>query len=632
MPNVIEQFNALTPRPDPIGFYRGSSPDPTSCQHYQGMVRLQGADGTPYFIVSRSGNDLIFCVADDEPGNLLIVRMDSRDKNGERMRSNRLKRNTDMISTAPPAEDTTVNFISFNGENGWPRYGHPGGMQLTGDILVVALEIPYNAGDPEALFCFIDVSDIENPTLVNTFAPPEAGVHAGVVGITKEANGSYLMTLTGRDGDKLWFYRSIGPDAGNLRGDNLAWEFLDVWVADLGFDAGPGSTLIPRSSEDEVYLGAQWPSSSAHQTLQFLRDGGPNGTLYLAGARGRVLGGDDMMDLYRVDFDGAQVRLKHQSSQHKISHANADGSIFAPQDRQANFAAASTFYISPSGELIFYATEHDNDGPSDSVKAGEWRHIDMVRPGSPTLLPTVQLFGPYQVAEGGDTVLTGIARPPITRAWIQLFRHSHYEGRYIVVDFSDWGKDSFDNFKDLEGAYDDTSFGFNDVASSWRWFAPDGCSIRANDDVFGDSSFPGAHTLTLDGTGGPKRDPNLEGIPDNDGDDHVGDRISSVEFLANCAAYYSTTPDLLWDLDANGSFESAGLIVPFSAANLEGPGEIAIPVHAVHPLNSDTGQAIARVQIFNVPPAIGSFQLVDSLGMEIGANVPFALANLEYFW
>ena len=35
--------------------------------------------------------------------------------------------------------------------------------------------------------------------------------------------------------------------------------------------------------------------------------------------------------------------------------------------------------MSPSQELLFYATEHDNDGPSGTVKAAEWRHKDMVR-------------------------------------------------------------------------------------------------------------------------------------------------------------------------------------------------------------------------------------------------------------
>jgi len=78
-------------------------------------------------------------IADDVPGNLLTVRMDSRDKFGERMRSNRLERDRDLADTPPELEDTTVAFITFNGET-WPNYSHPGGMQLWGDVLAIAME------------------------------------------------------------------------------------------------------------------------------------------------------------------------------------------------------------------------------------------------------------------------------------------------------------------------------------------------------------------------------------------------------------------------------------------------------------------------------------------------------------
>lgn len=41
------QFNALTFRPDALGFDIGNSPDPTTCKHYEGIARVQAADGTP---------------------------------------------------------------------------------------------------------------------------------------------------------------------------------------------------------------------------------------------------------------------------------------------------------------------------------------------------------------------------------------------------------------------------------------------------------------------------------------------------------------------------------------------------------------------------------------------------------
>ena len=114
------------------------------------------------------------------------------------------------------------------------------------------------------------------------------------------------------------------------------------------------------------------------------------------------------MDLYRVDLDGSaadfKVRLTWVSKRHMISHPAGEGESAGAQ--LADFRAGSAFHVTPSGELIFYATEHDNDGPDGSngrksVKMGEWRHMDMVRPNSPTLKPSAAVGGPYVVDEGG---------------------------------------------------------------------------------------------------------------------------------------------------------------------------------------------------------------------------------------
>ncbi|MEO8429380.1 MAG: hypothetical protein ABI651_19990 [Verrucomicrobiota bacterium] len=370
-----------------------------------------------------------------------------------------------------------------------------------------------------------------------------------------------------------------------------------------------------------------------------MREGDISGALYLAGARGKVGFGEDRLDLYRVDFIGNEIRLKVMSSRHKNSHPNADPSIASPGNNTANFAAASTFYVSPSGELIFYATEHDNDGPIDppsvlpsagTVKAGEWRHVDMVRPNSPTLLPTLVLFPPYEVAEGSDTILTAFAKPPIARPWIQLFTDPNYDSRYVVVDYADWNKDSFDDFKDLDGSPFDAHQGFDNEPSSWRWFAPIGGTIRANDDDFGDGDFPGEHTRTLSGTGRPERDANLSQVANNSGSGSMNDELTSVEFFADCDDYYSRFPDVFWDLDRNGSFETSGYIATFNAAALDGPGEVAVPVMALHPIDGLASIDAAIVRIFNVAPIIGSFALIDSFGLRVGVDVPFALINLEY--
>src|SRR5262245_17028211 len=93
VPDVADQFNKLALRPDALGFgLSPTAPDPHLGKHFQGIVRKHGP-GTPYMFLSKSGNDVDECFpCHNEPGNLYIVRMLSRDINGERMRSNRLRR------------------------------------------------------------------------------------------------------------------------------------------------------------------------------------------------------------------------------------------------------------------------------------------------------------------------------------------------------------------------------------------------------------------------------------------------------------------------------------------------------------------------------------------------------------
>ena len=111
IPDVPGQFRALTEFADPLGFNISTTPNPSSCRHYQGIARVDGSDGTPFFYVTRSGNtpDIPYLpdelVCDDSPGerrdgNLVVFRMGSREKNGERLRSNRLAKGVHVNNTA----------------------------------------------------------------------------------------------------------------------------------------------------------------------------------------------------------------------------------------------------------------------------------------------------------------------------------------------------------------------------------------------------------------------------------------------------------------------------------------------------------------------------------------------------
>ena len=86
--DAAAQFNQLALRPEPFGFRSPDDFSPTLLDyHYQGVVRKNGP-GTPYLFVSRNR---------DGAGYLLVVRMGSRDRTGERLRSNRLLRDSPII-------------------------------------------------------------------------------------------------------------------------------------------------------------------------------------------------------------------------------------------------------------------------------------------------------------------------------------------------------------------------------------------------------------------------------------------------------------------------------------------------------------------------------------------------------
>jgi hypothetical protein len=670
VPNVIEQFQALTERADPLGFHISTTPNPSMCRHYQAITRVDGADGTPFFLVTRSGNtpdipilpDELVC--DDSPhekrdGNLIVFRMGSRDKNRERLRSNRLRKGVHVDDTAPPAEDVaTIFFTTVGGDPGDPDparrpglvfrdgeggpvqrvYGHPGGMQLVGHVLAVGADTPkrptipnpdstaqnplppipdpnYDVAPHPAVILFFDVSDPEAPVFKSQFAPlngPEGDPHskpldaADGVGLTPLPGGRYLLSVKGgfEDEDPIFFYRSTG---GDLASPDLQWEFV-------------ARTKVPEVED-------------SHQTFQFLREGNINGDLYMAGARGNPIFSDhDRIDLYRVECDtpecapGEAVHFTVIVHGKRISPFPSNGGT-----RLANLAAATGFHVTPSGELIFYATEHDNDGPDETVKAGEWRHQDMVREGSPTLLPTATVNGLYEVDEGSSVTLSGTAAPPITKAWIQLYDETDFHSFDTVVDFADFDLDNFDNFFALEPRIVFTSpssppllITRADKARSWRWFAPAGCSIFAIDHEQG--TIDEARTLVGDGI--THRDPDLKFVLNDGGTDDIDQELDAVDFLDDCDRYYAAPITLRWDLDLNGSYEATGSSVTFQALAFDGPSDLTIPVQAQHPSGGPVGQAFAKVHIRNVAPQLTQFRVTDSAGRQVNVEVPFVLTNV----
>jgi PKD domain len=625
VPNVKAQFNAFPDRAAALGFTIGNSPDPSACKHYQGIARST-RPGRPYFFVTRSGIHTTGCpFDDDDPGNLLVVRMGSRDTNGERLRSNRFAHGiAETTDTPPDPGDEVVSFITFDGTDGWPNYGHPGGVQLVGDVLAVPLESPYGGG-PDNLVLFVDVSDPLNPTKLSEFDPGErSDWSAGLVGLAPQPDGRYLMLITGKNNEYMRVYQSKATEEDgttDLKDASLDWTFLDEWSE--------------AADEDDLGSGADWPTSGilgavGHQSLNFVRQGNIDGSPYLMGGRNTTSGGplgEDWIDLYRVEWEGSQFKLRWESSRHLTALAVSTASFLGSGDI-ANFAAANGTYVSPSGELLFYATEHDNDGPIGDVKMGEWRHHDMVRPGSPTVNPTAVPGGPFEVAEGGTVEIEGHGEPPITKAWMELFADPDFDDRSVIIDYPDWGKDDFDDFKDLDPATDIIHAGFDDQTSSMRWFAPVGCTIRINDDDFGDSDFPGENTRTLPGTGSVERITDFDDLLNDGGDTGMDDEITSAQFFSNCDDYYAAPIQVSWDLDRNGSYETAGQTPTLSAANLDGPDDVFVPMLARHPTDGRIATGEVEIHVTNVPPSIVSIAAFDPLDQEFGTDVQEVLVGL----
>ena len=108
--NVDKQFGRIAHHGDSIGWHLGVAEDPDQCRHYQGVVRQNAPDGTPYLLITRSGNHTghPFCTGKGScglkscPGELIVVRLGSRDRHGERLRTNKYRGGISMDDTAPP--------------------------------------------------------------------------------------------------------------------------------------------------------------------------------------------------------------------------------------------------------------------------------------------------------------------------------------------------------------------------------------------------------------------------------------------------------------------------------------------------------------------------------------------------
>ena len=643
VPDVVGQFSALSLRPEPFGVWVWGHPEPSDNidKHYQGIARSQGP-GIPHMYLSWNGNDSACIDCDHEPGQLFVIRMLSRDATGERLRSNRLYPGHPMfavdefgsdVGTLPDLRDCLVARIVFDGTGGWPHYQHPGAMQIVGDVLAVPLSKPGSSDVPMRVQ-FIDVADPAAPRPLSSFIVTggHSNFGAGLVALTPVRNpfGSgqrFLMAIAGEGGQELRLYRSLSTDvddpengASDLKAGNLEWEEIN------------------RATGAE--LGSFWPccSSQSHQTLNFVREGNLDGALYLIGAYNdsSVIapgGGTDYFTLYRMNVDAQGNPQSPLLTLVKRLHVTTN-SIAGDT---AHFTGSTGVYVSPSGELIIYANEHEEQGPYGhdpisgenrrAVRGGEWRHQEMVRPDSPTLKPSVAPAGSFAVDEGGTVTVTATGRPPSTRPWLQLFGDTglglsddNFDAE-LVFDYDDRDVEDYDNVPVMYA-------GFNDEASSLRWFAPQGCDVEVDEHSIDDSRFPGGSRL-LPGFGFSFAYPNLGTIHWDNGTDSLNDRISAVRFF--CGDYYAAPIAVSWDVNDDGTYETTGTSASFSAASFDGPTVALIPTRAQHATDTTalgTGTTPFPVTVRNVAPVIRTAAVRDPLGRDLAGGANLAIAGV----
>ena len=406
------QFRRLRDHGDLLGFRMGPAPDVSMSKHWQGVQRLTANQGR-FLAVSRSGKNVSF----------VVVAMASRDGSGERFRSNRIAARSDQ--RRPPAGDRVVEVVRSD-----PGFDHSGGIQSVGQFVVVGLE-----EGSRSRVVFWDLADPRRPRRTGML-PHATGVKgAGTVSIAKLRDGRYLLIVGGANANTLDFYLSrAGTDLTNPRFDHVA-----TWRE---------SELVGGDSEFGNY-----------QNLGLVAD--PGGTLYLIGTHRNAAGGpgSDFADLFRLERTPRTPRIRKIASRHLYCGF--------PGGAQCNLDAAGGVYVTPSGGLMLYGTEHDNDGPGGSVKAEEFR--------------------PAPHRSSCTSILD---------SWVELYDDTGFDGdRGVMIDYLDRGLRDYENYDRVEG--------FEDKSSAARWCLPSGARYR----LFRHKSGCRGRSVDLIGTGFPARDP-----------------------------------------------------------------------------------------------------------------------------
>jgi hypothetical protein len=483
--NVPYAFDRLTHTGEWLGFHNnhlapirfglnltpipGTDPFSWTKAHIQGIARSP-RPGTPYIFVSSAGE--VNSLLGESRGNLMVIEMGSRNNTGERLRSNRLRKSYETSTTASDTRDRVVKDVTIAG------YNHPGSIQMVGDILAMGLEGKLDKNLPKGKVIFYNMADPLNPQKLvyeldtkydddNNESTPDKELTPGYLGITNLKNGRFLLITGEGHGNEMHFWLS---NYNNLFKTGLKFEHFDVVKA------------------EEIEPAGSWPVSTGknyNNYQNFSLVNGRNGKIYMVPGRNRnplapSLPGPDVIALFQIELVRGKVKVSQVFSERTVNFKNDNSSllevnpiidvfpvpypflldlIYLPR-LNADLLAGGGVYVSPSGELLFYAVEHYNWGPiylppvtyGPIVRMAELRHQEVARPDGPAYNLTARAGGPYTVKEGDAVELDGEkSLPSKVQPWVQLFEHFDFQGQSVMIDYPDIQKDDYDDFGKLDG-------------------------------------------------------------------------------------------------------------------------------------------------------------------------------------
>jgi len=273
---------------------------------------------------------------------------------------------------------------------------------------------------------------------------------------------------------------------------------------------------------------------------------------------------------------------------------------------QANFLAGAGAYVSPTGELLYYATNHWSVAPGfggPSIPMAELRHSKVTHSG--TCGPQFRsnhLGGPYLIPEASSLELDGTVFH--VEPWVQMFQHSNFRGISWMVDWRDRYDDWYDNFSKLDGySYECREYnwlkpwikkdGVNDCMSSYRWCGQSGSRLR----IFKDKDYQDVKVVK-DGTGSVESVSGVGGFSDD---------ATSVMLHWVGQAYRPHA----WDLDDDDEFDDAEEAKAMFNAGV-GSSTNTVRMRYWHDSDEVTHTDVETVvNVYNVPPSFESLEIDD---------------------